>query len=295
MPAEPSGPPRWEDLSPRWPFAQSSRFVQAGGLEWHLQQAGRGPLLLLVHGTGAATFSFGPLLPFLTGRFTVLAPDLPGHGFTSGAKPAHLTLPGMASALSALLRHEGLAPAFAVGHSAGAAVLLRLAIDRAISPAGLVGLAPALVPPPAVYRLLFAPLVHRLATTRVVASSAAALARNDGIIASLLDSTGSAIPPDHLVLYQRFFRSPQHVADAFAMMSGWSLTELTRDLYKVPCPVTIAAGTADRWIPLGALRRLAAMIPRLTFTEVAGGHLFHEDRPQLAAETILAAADRAGL
>ncbi len=35
-----------------WPNREASRFVTAGGLTWHVQEAGEGPVLLLVHGTG---------------------------------------------------------------------------------------------------------------------------------------------------------------------------------------------------------------------------------------------------
>lgn len=294
-PALPSPAPRWEDLRSRWPNAGASRFVTVGGIAWHLQVAGAGPVLLLVHGTGSASFSWGAVLPLLARRFTVVAPDLPGHGFTTAPSDVHLTLPGMALALASLLRHQDLTPAFAAGHSAGAAVLLRMAVDRSLTPAGLAGLAPALVPPPAAYRLLFAPLVHRLATTGFVASSAAALAGRDRLVASLLDSTGSAVDPDRLRLYQEFFRSERHVHQVLTMMSVWSLTELVADLHRVPCPVTLLAGRRDYWVPLAPLRRLADRLPRHTFQEVEGGHLFHEDRAPLAARLIEEAAARVGL
>ncbi len=295
MPADPASAPNWADLRARWPNAAASRFVAAGGLEWHVQVAGTGPVLLLVHGTGAASFSWGALLPLLARRFTVVAPDLPGHGFTTTATDAWLSLPGMATALAALLRQEDLLPAVAVGHSAGAAVLLRIAVDRLIAPRGLVGLAPALVPPPAAYRLLFAPLVHRLAATGLAASTAAALARNDRIVASLLESTGSTVDPGRLQLYQRFFRSERHVHQVLSMMSAWSLTELVADLPRVPCPVTLVAGRRDRWTPAAPLRRLATRIPHASVLEVDGGHLFHEDQAPLAAGVIETAAERAGV
>ena len=61
--------------------------VAAGGLRWHVQVAGDGPVLLLLHGTGAATHSWRDLLPLLAERFTVVAPDLPGHGRSDGPVP----------------------------------------------------------------------------------------------------------------------------------------------------------------------------------------------------------------
>jgi len=72
----------WERDGRDWPNRDASRFVRAGGLRWHVQKTGTGPVLLLVHGTGAATHSWRELAPLLARRFTVIAPDLPGPGFT---------------------------------------------------------------------------------------------------------------------------------------------------------------------------------------------------------------------
>ena len=65
-----------------WPNRAASRTVRAAGLNWHVQVMGSGPVLLLAHGTGAATHSWRGLAPLLAQHFTVVAPDLPGHGYT---------------------------------------------------------------------------------------------------------------------------------------------------------------------------------------------------------------------
>lgn len=287
--------PRWADLASRWPNAGSSRFVSAGGLRWHVQLAGRGPALLLVHGTGAASFSWGGVLPMLAEHCSVIAPDLPGHGFTEGARDDQLTLPGMAHALAALLQVLGQSPVILVGHSAGAAVLLELALGPACRPSLVVGFNPALVPPPAAYRWLLAPLVHRLATTRLMARSAATLAGRESIVDSLLRSTGTGLGLERRRLYQDFFRSEQHCHDVLTMMSGWSLDGLLAALPRLTCPALLVAGREDHWIPLHHLRRIAATMPRADLRVVPGGHLLHEHRPEDAAELILGAVRDQGL
>jgi len=72
----------WERDGRDWPNRSASRFVSAAGLRWHVQQFGTGPVALLVHGTGASTHSWRGLAPILAESFSVVAPDLPGHGFT---------------------------------------------------------------------------------------------------------------------------------------------------------------------------------------------------------------------
>lgn len=295
MTSSPATAPSWTDLGPSWPNAGSSSFLEAGGVRWHVQLSGTGPDLLLLHGTGSATHSWAGLLPQLATRFRVIAPDLPGHGFTRAPSRASLTLPGMATDVAHLLEALGAAPVLAVGHSAGAAILLRMNIDRRLDPALLIGLNPALVPPPAAYRVLLAPFVHRLATADFIAERAAAFGNNPRVVDSLLRSTGSQLTETQLAFYRRFFQSRQHVHDAFTMMSDWSLTDLVADLSRVSCPVTLVAGRADHWIPIAPLRRLAARIPRATVLQVDGGHLLHEEHPVRVASLILELADRAGI
>lgn len=291
----PATAPSWTTLGPDWPNREASRFVEAGGLRWHVQVSGTGPDLLLLHGTGSATHSWAGLLPQLATSFRVIAPDLPGHGFTPAPGRDVLTLPGMARVLGNLLQVLDASPRVAVGHSAGAAVLLRMNIDRHIDPALLIGLNPALVPPPAAYRLLLAPFVHRLATADLIASRAATLATRPWIVDPLLRSTGSHLSKRQLAYYRHFFRSKQHVHDVFTMMSGWSLTDLVADLPRVTCPVVLVTGRADAWIPRLALRDLAARMPDASLLELEGGHLLHEEHPIRVASLILDLAARAGL
>ena len=81
--------PRWAIEGRNWPHRGHSRFVLAGRLRWHVQTFGpdTAPIMLLLHGTGAATHSWRDLAPLLAMRFRVIVPDLPGHGFTRG-RPA---------------------------------------------------------------------------------------------------------------------------------------------------------------------------------------------------------------
>ncbi|WP_233281360.1 alpha/beta fold hydrolase [Sphingomonas changnyeongensis] len=144
--------PDWRREGRGWPLAEHSRFVADGPLVWHVQRLGSGPVLLLIHGTGAATHSWRGLAPLLADRFTVVAVDLPGHGFTRGRLPTGLALPGIARALGALCAAEGIAPAALIGHSAGAAIAVRMVMDGAVPaaapspPVHVIGLCPALRP-----------------------------------------------------------------------------------------------------------------------------------------------------
>lgn len=274
-----------------WPNRGCSRFVRAGGLVWHVQRMGTGPALLLLHGTGAATHSWRDLMPLLAERFTVVAPDLPGHGFT-GMPPRHrLSLPDMSRQLDLLLRTLGIRPAYAVGHSAGAAIMARMVLDRRIAPVAIMALNGALQPPPGVQAPLF-PLMARLLVGLAPLPGLVARSAGQERIDRLLDGTGSRLDPAGRALYARLFRSPGHVAGAFGMMGHWSLAPLRRELGRLRLPVTLVVGETDRMIPPADSRALLGVLPDVRLVSLPGlGHLAHEERPDQVAALIGAMAD----
>lgn len=275
-----------------WPNRDASRFVEAGGIRWHVQSAGSGPPIVLVHGTGAATHSWRAVLPLLAPRFTVIAPDLPGHGFSEALPTRRMTLTGMASALDALLIALGIAPWVVAGHSAGAAILARMCIDRAIAPRRLVSFAGALVPLGGLPGVVFAPMAKAFAAARFVPQLVAWHASRPGSVERLLGDTGSTIDPGGARLYRRLCASPAHVAAAIAMMANWDLYAFERDLPRLPTPLDLVVPTRDRTVHPRYASRVLALLPAARLIEWEGlGHLAHEEAPQRCAELITASAE----
>jgi hypothetical protein len=58
----------------------SSRTAEVEGVKLHYLTAGNGPAVILLHGYTQTSRMWRPLSPRLTGKFTVIAPDLPGIG-----------------------------------------------------------------------------------------------------------------------------------------------------------------------------------------------------------------------
>ena len=286
----------WERDGRDWPNREASQFVRASGMRWHVQQMGAGPVLLLLHGTGAATHSWRSLAPLLANRFTVVAPDLPGHGFTQ-APPSHrLSLPGMAQALHGLLEALGVSPAMAAGHSAGAAILARMSLDGTIAPRRLASLNGALLPLRGAPGHLFAPLAKLLASVPLVPRLFAWHAAERRVVERLIRETGSTLDPAGIELYRRLARSPGHVAAALGMMANWELDALQRDLPRLKVPLVLVAGANDRTIPPADSSRVQVLLPKATLVTLPGlGHLAHEERPNDVADLILRQARSARL
>jgi magnesium chelatase accessory protein len=275
-----------------------SRFVRAAGLRWHVQQLGEGPELLLVHGTGASTHSWRALAPLLARRFAVTALDLPGHGFTAGTPRGGMSLTAMSAALPLLLSALKLNPQIAVGHSAGAAILCRMALDGHLNASAIASFNGALLPFHPLRRLLFGPVARLLALCPLAASAVAWGARDRAAVVRLLAGTGSTLDARGIDLYWRLARSPVHVHGALRMMSQWDIATLERDLPRLPVALTLVVGEADLMVPPAEAERVRSMLPQARLIRLPRlGHLAHEEQPQALAALIgeLAGCAHAGV
>jgi pimeloyl-ACP methyl ester carboxylesterase len=100
--------------------------VTLHGDEVHYVKVGRGPVLVLIHGILGSRRDWEQLVSLLERDFTVVAPDLLGHG--DSAKPrGDYTLGGHAGRLRDLLDLLGVRRATLVGHSLGGGVALQFA------------------------------------------------------------------------------------------------------------------------------------------------------------------------
>jgi magnesium chelatase accessory protein len=237
----------WRTDGADWPNREASRFVTAAGLKWHVQVMGQGPALLLLHGTGASTHSWRAVMPKLAPHFTVIAPDLPGHAFTNPAGKQSLSLPGMANAIALLLRELKLEPVRAAGHSAGAAILVRMAVERLFAPADIVSLNGAFFPVSGVAGQFFSPLAKAVAGASLIQRMFARMADKKAVD-RLLRDTGSVIDEEGLLFYQRLFSNEGHVAGALGMMAAWDLHWVPQDLRNLPLPLTLVWASNDRTI-----------------------------------------------
>ncbi len=95
-----------------------SRTAQVEGVQLHYMTAGKGPALVLIHGYAETSLMWKPIIPLLSKRFTVIAPDLPGIG-DSAIPAAGLDMKSAATTIHALVRSIGVEKAEVVGHDIG--------------------------------------------------------------------------------------------------------------------------------------------------------------------------------
>lgn len=294
-------PMLWERDGGDWPYREFSRSVTVNGMRWHLQRIPAleaphtAPWLLMLHGTGASSHSWRALIPHLRKQFSIFNLDLPGHAFSGppvhGVNSSDMSLPGMARLLGSLLAHEAISPALAVGHSAGAAIGVRMCLDGWMSPRTLVGLNAALLPLGGAAGAFFSPAAKLLARTAWVPRLFAWRARDPNLLNRLMQGTGSSLDPAGMALYGRLIRHAGHAAGALGMMANWDLGVLAKDLHALSVPLHLIVGSRDLTVPPEssdrAVLRLTPGSRRPVIRLDGLGHLAHEERAAPVAEQIL--------
>jgi magnesium chelatase accessory protein len=269
----------WARDGPSWPHAEASRRVVAGDLTWHVQILGHGPALLLLHGTGASTHSWRDVAPILAARYTVVMPDLPGHGFTSQPGASGLTLPAMARSIADLLAVLDIKPALAIGHSAGCAIALEMIRAKLIAPSGVIGLNAALLPFGGIAGVVFQPMARLLTLNPFIANMLAGQA-SPRRVSDTITGTGSVLDANGLSYYERLFATPAHVQSALQMMAGWNLAPLVEAFPLISTPVVLIVTGGDRAVPPDQGRIASEKLANARVAYLKNlGHLAHEEAP----------------
>jgi len=281
------GKPRWNVDGLDWPHREASEFVSAGDIQWHVQRFGRGPPILLLHGTGAATHSWADLGTSVEGDFSIIAPDLPGHGFTSTPPDRLMSLTGMARSIGALLHELRVGPEIIVGHSAGAAILVELITSGLAQPRAALSINGALAPFGGAGAIVFPAMARILTLNPLVPLVFAQGARRHARVEKLIAGTGSRIPERNVDLYARLLSRPGHVAGALRMMANWNVAPLCDKLRTINAPIFFAAGERDLAVPYSLAADAAHRAPfgrHRTIKDL--GHLAHEEDPEIFAALI---------
>lgn len=264
--------------------------LAVNGQDVAYQASGTGPVLLLVHGMAGSSTTWARVIPALSGRCTVVAPDLLGHG--ESAKPrGEYSLGSHADVLRDLMNGLGLDRATLVGQSFGGGVVMQMAYQYPERCERLV-----LVDSGGLGREVH-PLLRALAIP--AAEQIFPLVCNPGLravagrIATWFGRSGSPAS-------QEMWRSYASLADADARWaffrtlravvepSGQAVSAANRLYLSAQLPTLIVWGARDPFIPVRHARAAHAAIPgsRLEiFDDV--GHYPHCEAPERFAKVLL--------
>lgn len=281
----------WDRDLPSWPLNHLSRQVTVRPHRWHVQEAGSGPTLLLLHGAGASTHTWRDLIPLLTPSYHVVAIDLPGQGFTRLGTKARCGLAPMTEDILRLCDSEDWRPDLVVGHSAGGALALTLSqalANTATAGPGIIGINPALGRFDGVAGWLFPILAKLLAINPLTSYAFSAGGARPSRARNLIESTGSHLSDEGVAFYARLIADRPHVEGTLQMMAQWNIDALINRLEGLNSPCLFLTGGRDLAIAPSVSQNAAARMPNaevLTFPKL--GHLAHEEAPDDIARHIL--------
>lgn len=256
--------------------------------------AGDGPVLLLVHGMAGSSATWKHVLPALAQHFTVIAPDLLGHGESDKPRRGEYSLSAYANVLRDLLQVLGHDNATLIGQSLGGGLVMQLAYQfpercERLVLVGSGGLGRevsvilrALTFPGAEYAfpLVCAPVIrdscNRLASWLhgVGARAAPSVEEVWRSYCSLTDSDAR----------RAFFRTLHAVID----LGGQSVTATDRLYLTSQVPCLVVWGADDRLIPVSHASAAHEAMPgsRLEIFEGVG-HYPHCEDPQRFVEVLV--------
>ncbi|PTV96694.1 magnesium chelatase accessory protein [Rhodobacter aestuarii] len=267
------------NLPANWPYRSAAQMVRVERIDWWVVDTGPrdAPALLLLHGLGASGHSFRRTIPGLAKHYRLIVPDLPGHGCTRTKDRDRLGLSPIAEDLCWLCDAMGVQPGAVIGHSAGGAIALQMALNTSIP--RVVGINAALDHFEGVTGVLFPLIARGLAAFPLTAPVAARLWASPARVSQLLDSTGSVIDAAGKAQYTTLVQDTEHVAGALDMMAQWRLDPLILNLPRLRKPALLLAGKGDKAVPPAVSESAAHAMPQVELRMMEGGHLLHEVAP----------------
>lgn len=271
-----------------WPFKQASQFIELDNVRWHLQLLGNGPTVLLLHGTGASTHSMADLAIALSEHFTCLLVDLPGHAFSEPLAEREHLLPSMACAVNKLCKTLGIEPSYIIGHSAGAAVAIRMCLDTDTSPKAILSINGALLPFGAFVEPMMLKTARLLSRSNPVTQFLARRGTGTSHVRRALRDTGADISEPMIERYSFLISHKTHIEGALRMMGGWELGQLASDLPRLTTPIHLIGCDKDHIVPAVRAHRVKRMIQNATAETLENaGHLIHEAAPRRVFEVFM--------
>ncbi len=284
-------PAEWRAAGTTFRFHDHDVFMRVGG---------QGPAILLIHGFPTAGWDWCKLWPGLSRRFTLVAPDLLGFGFS--AKPAghHYRIAEQADLCLAALAVAGIDQAHVLSHDYGDTVAQEL-LARAAE-----GRCPVLLRSAVLLNGGLFPETHRpVLTQRLLRSPlgplVARLLTRDRLAATMRRIGGTRTPPDDAEIdafwallatgdgRRAMPRLIRYIDERRAHRERW-----VGALMRTTVPLTLIDGTDDPISGGHMVTRFRQLVPAGTVVELQGvGHYPQIEAPDEVLAAALAAFDAA--
>ena len=269
------------------------RHITIHGHRRAFRMAGSGPTLLLLHGVGCDSGTWLPLMPELVDRFTVIAPDLLGHG-DSDKPRGDYSLGGYANGMRDLLTLLGVDRATVVGHSFGGGIAMQFAYQfpertERVVLIGSGGLGPEVS---IVIRALTSPVTSAVLSVAglrplrpFVGGALNALSRSR--LPHTRDLAEVADIYRHMLCDAQGRFAVRHVTSSVVDWRGQIVTLADRAYLTQLMPMCVIWGEADDIIPVAHAYAAQVYAPDADVHVIPrSGHFPHKEHPEQVAEIL---------
>lgn len=272
------------------------RFVEARGVRFHVTEAGEGAPVLALHGWPQHHYVYRDLLGDPPAGLRIIAPDLPGYGW-SGPAPHRWAKEDVASDVLALLDALELERVLLVGHDWGGwvAYLMALRAPQRFSAYLALNMAHPWQSPRALL-----PHLWRFAYQPLVATLGVPLHRHAPSFVRTVLEGGTTVPldPADIRWYADRFRDPVCARAATDTYRTFLLREAPAgargpETRRATVPIRALLGVDDPVIREALVSPETANADDFTLERVEEcGHFIAEERPALVRARLIALADR---
>jgi pimeloyl-ACP methyl ester carboxylesterase len=273
--------------------------VSARGVRFHVTESGAGTPIVVLHGWPEHHYCYRDLLANPPDRLRIIAPDLPGYGW-SGPAPHRWDKQDVADDLLALLDALGLDRVLLVGHDWGGFIGYLLALGAPERFSGILALS---IPHPWNGPRTMLPHLWRLGHMPLMAAAGRPLMERTQILEQVIFRLGvgerDAITARDIRCYADRFRDPvcaQATTDTYRTFLLHELPAGARDPERRRATVPIRAlhGTADFAIHPSLVSAETALADDYSVELLPGcGHFIPEERPDVVRSRLVALADSA--
>ena len=268
-----------------------SWFTGIGGVRIHYQEAGdeEAPPMILIHGFISSNLVWNEvLLPLAKSGFRVIAPDLPGYGYSDKPADGRYTIDSQAYAVLGLMDRLGIKKATIVGASYGGAVAATMALDYPDRVASLVLVGAVTNDQPKkklLLRLAGVPLLGDIAMPLFLSSRWILRKRTEDVYRRL----GYPLDERKLAARHHLLETANTHRAMIRTVRRWSADRISREAGLIRQPTLLVWGEEDTHIPVRDAFRLRDAIPhsRLIIFRRCG-HLPPTEYPEKFVEALSA-------
>ena len=261
-------------------------FADSGGVKIHYVTAGKGPLVVMLHGFPDYWYTWRDQIPVLAKQFQVVAVDL--RGYNTSDKPEgveNYAIDKLVGDVAAVIKHFKQDKAVIVGHDWG----------------GMIAWSFAMAHPDKTDRLVVLNLPHPKGLMRELANNPQQQKNSEYARNFQQPDAHKKLTPEVLSLWVKEPEARKHYVDAFKRSSiegmlNYYKANYPREPYKddrefpkVKCPVLMIHGLDDQYLLPGALDGTWKWLEKdLTLVTVPkAGHFVHRDATETVNKAML--------